>query len=460
MVKLFRHYVPLTQIIKATLEFVLLWMSVPLSIKLSESSDTHFYDALFIGFIYACVVLTIMTSCGLYNRHLRDKLTATVLRGGVALVVSIMIMSSIFYSQPEMDISRQAFVYTIAFSALALLLTRYACYLLRKTDKIYRKKVLVYGAGQRANLIGQLRRKRDTQHFNCIGYLPVNNEKIKVPAENVIPVPDNLFEYVKNNHIEEIIVALDDQRKVLETKELLDCKVYGVDIIKLSSFLEKHTGRIKLQSVHPSNMIFSDGFVRGQTYERTKRLIDLFYAVILFAITWPIMLITALAIMIESGFKGSIFYKQSRVGEHNINFDVIKFRSMGMNAEKNGAQWAEKNDNRVTKVGKFIRKVRIDELPQLFNVLKGEMSFVGPRPERPEFVSDFSNSIEFYEIRHFVKPGITGWAQVCYPYGSTVEDTKNKLEFDLYYLKNYGLFLDTMIILHTIQVVLWGQGSR
>ncbi len=460
MVKLFRHYVPLTQIVKAVLEFVLLWMTIPLATKLATNSGVQFPEALFIGFIYACIVLTLMTATGLYNRHLRDKLTATFLRGGVAVTVSVLIMSSIFYYQPEMDISRRAFVYAITLSALLLLLTRYSCYLLRKTGKIYCKKVLVYGAGQRADLIGQLRRKKDTQHFNCIGYLPVNNEKIKIAAEKVIDVPDSLLEFVKNNNIEEIIVALDDQRKVLATKDLLDCKVYGVDIIKLSTFLEKHTGRIKLQSVHPSNMIFSDGFVRGQIYERTKRLIDLFYALILFAVTWPIMLITALAIMIESGFKGSIFYKQSRVGEHNINFDVIKFRSMGMNAEKNGAQWAEKNDNRVTIVGKFIRKVRIDELPQLFNVLKGEMSFVGPRPERPEFVSDFSKSIEFYEIRHFVKPGITGWAQVCYPYGATLEDTKNKLEFDLYYLKHYGFFLDTMIILHTIQVVLWGQGSR
>lgn len=460
MIKLFRHYVPLTQLIKAMLEFFLLLMCIPLGVKLTATSAFNFQDTLFTGFIYACVVLIIMTACGLYNRHLRDKLASTVLRGAVALIVSVMIMSSIFYFHPEMAMSHEAFVYTIAFSALVLLSVRYSCYLLIKTNRLYRKKVLVYGAGRRANLIGQLRRKKDRQHFNCIGYLPVNNEKIKVDAENVIDVPDSLLEYVKANYINEIIVALDDQRNALSTKDLLDCKVYGTDIIKLSAFLEKHSGRIRLQTIQPSNLIFSNGFIRSRINERTKRLIDLIYALILFAVTWPVMLITALAIMLESGFKGSIFYKQTRVGQHNINFDVIKFRSMSMDAEKNGAQWAQKNDSRVTKVGKFIRKARIDELPQLFNVLKGEMSFVGPRPERPEFVADFSKSIEYYEMRHFVKPGITGWAQVCYPYGATEEDTKNKLEFDLYYLKNYGLFLDSMIILHTVQVVLWGQGSR
>jgi sugar transferase (PEP-CTERM system associated) len=458
MVKIFRHYVPLTQIIRIIAEFSLLFISIPLGINLASNFSFSYNNTLLVGLLYACTVIVIMSSCGMYNRHLRDNIRATIFRGGITFSVAVMVMSTIFYSWPELSVSRRAFIYAILFSLLGLSITRFSCYLLIKTNKLYRKRILVYGAGHRANLIGQLRRKKDTQHYNCIAYLSIKNEKVKVSTDNVIDMPDNLFEYVKDNRIEEIIVALDDKRNALKTKELLDCRVYGVDVIELATFLEKHTGRIKLQSVHPSSLIFSSGFVRSHANERTKRVLDLISATVLFLVTWPIMLITALAIMIESGFKGSILYKQVRVGQQSINFKVFKFRSMSMDAEKSGAQWAQKNDNRVTKVGAFIRKVRIDELPQLFNVLRGEMSFVGPRPERPEFVSEFVQTIEFYEVRHFVKPGITGWAQVCYPYGATVEDTKNKLEFDLYYLKNYSLFLDSMIVLQTIQVVLWGQG--
>ena len=236
--------------------------------------------------------------------------------------------------------------------------------------------------------------------------------------------------------------------------------VYGIEIIEICTFFERNTGRIKLQSIHPSQLVFTDGFVQNQFNNAVKRVVDFICALVLFALTWPIMLITAFLIMLESGFKGTLFYTQTRVGQYNENFDVIKFRSMTMDAEKNGAQWATVGDMRVTKVGNFIRKTRIDELPQLLNVLKGDMSFVGPRPERPEFVEGFSKTIPFYEIRHVIKPGITGWAQICYPYGATEEDSKNKLEFDLYYMKNYSFFLDIMIILHTVQVVLWRQGAR
>ena len=293
-----------------------------------------------------------------------------------------------------------------------------------------------------------------------MGFLPIPEEEILVNENEVLDITGSMVDYVKENKIDEIIVAIDDRRKNFPVDEILDCKIKGVAVLDISSFFERQTGRIKLNSLHPSNLIFSDGFIQGVVNQHIKRIFDIFASLILLFFTWPVMLLTALAIMIESKFKGTILYKQARVGLYNKNFNVLKFRSMSMDAEKNGAQWAQEVDPRVTRVGDIIRKYRIDELPQLFNVLNGDMSFVGPRPERPEFVTELSKKIKYYEIRHFVKPGITGWAQICYPYGATEHDTRNKLEYDLYYMKNHSLFLDLMILLQTTQVVVWRQGSR
>ncbi|MBF0266731.1 MAG: TIGR03013 family PEP-CTERM/XrtA system glycosyltransferase [Gammaproteobacteria bacterium] len=460
MVKFFKHHIPTSEFIKTIFEFAILLVSIPFAIYLTKNDLPDVPSLLTMMLIYSSVVFLIMVSLGLYNRHLRDSINSSIIRAILTFVLAAVIMSSIFYALPHIAISRRAFTYAILISLAGILFSRTSCYFLLANNLIYRKKILVYGAGHRASLISDLKRKSDIRHFNCIGYVPVEGENIKIDASRLINIPDSLYEYVVNNKVDEIIVALDDKRKSLPIRDLLDCKLYGVQIDELSTFFEKHIGRIKLQSVHPSNLVFSNGFMRSYINERTKRVLDLIAAISLFLLVWPIMLITCLAIMLESGFKAPILYRQTRVGQNNETFDVIKFRSMGVNAEKDGAVMASTNDNRVTKVGAFIRKVRIDELPQLWNVIKGEMSFVGPRPERPEFVNQFSDSIQFYEVRHFVKPGLTGWAQICYPYGSNEEDTKNKLEYDLYYLKNYSLFLDLMIILHTIQVVLWKQGAK
>jgi len=460
MANIFRHYVPITHVIKTALEFSVLFSSIPLGLLFSANFQITDRNLFLVSLLYACTIIIIMSALGCYNRHRRGNIKHTIVRVVLVIIISFFIMSSFFYSWPELSVSRMTFFYAAIISIISIWLLRISAFYLQEKDLIYRKKVLVYGAGQRASLIAQLKRKTDQMYYNCTGFIALPDEPIKVEPELLIPMPENFFEYVKQNKIEEIIVALDDKRKSLPIKDLLDCKVYGIDILELTTFFEQHSGRIKLQSVHASTLIYSRGFIRNYMDERLKRLLDLCWASLLFLITWPIMLLTILAIKIESGFSGTIFYRQTRVGQQNKNFELFKFRSMSEDAEKDGVQWAQKNDIRVTKVGNFIRKARIDELPQLFNVIRGEMSFVGPRPERPEFVKDFSNTIQFYEIRHFVKPGITGWAQVCYPYGATDEDTKNKLEFDLYYLKNFSLFLDIMIILQTIQVVLWRQGSR
>jgi sugar transferase (PEP-CTERM system associated) len=245
----------------------------------------------------------------------------------------------------------------------------------------------------------------------------------------------------------------------MSLRDLLDCKINGIRVSDISTHFEKRLGQIRLDYVNAGWLIFGEGFNQGFLRTAVKRAFDIVCAAILLVVTLPLMMITMLLIAAES--RGPIFYRQQRVGLNGKNFDVIKFRSMRSDAEGDGnPRWAQAADDRVTRVGRFIRRVRIDELPQLFNVFKGEMSMVGPRPERPFFVDSLTKDIPYYAIRHSVKPGVTGWAQVRYEYGATVEDAKQKLQYDLYYVKNHTLFLDLLIMFETVSVVLTGKGAR
>ena len=247
----------------------------------------------------------------------------------------------------------------------------------------------------------------------------------------------------------------------LPLESLMDCRLSGINVCDVQQFIEREACKVDVDLLRPSWMVFSDGFIMSTWRGWTKRGLDLTASALLLAIAWPVMLLTAFFIGLESNFKGSIFYRQTRTGFDGKNFDVIKFRSMSVDTETPGqAVWATEHDSRATRVGHFIRNTRIDELPQLFNVFKGDMSFVGPRPERPVFVEDLIEKIPFYNQRHRVKPGITGWAQLCYPYGASVEDSKEKLQYDLYYLKNHSILLDLIILLQTVEVVLIGEGAR
>ena len=260
---------------------------------------------------------------------------------------------------------------------------------------------------------------------------------------------------------EEIVVAMDDRRGNLPIRELLDARLKGIDVIDLLQFLERETGKIRIDLVSPGWLIFSPGFRRSRFRQFAKRVLDVLVSSLLLLLGAPAMLLAALAIKIEDGLTAPVFYRQLRVGKGNVPFEVRKFRSMRPDAEKDGkAVWASKNDNRITRVGNFLRNSRLDELPQVFNVLAGQMSVVGPRPERPEFVADLQKNISYYSERHVVKPGITGWAQLKYGYGATEEDAIEKLQYDLYYIKNQTILLDILIILQTLEVVLWGKGAR
>jgi sugar transferase (PEP-CTERM system associated) len=260
--------------------------------------------------------------------------------------------------------------------------------------------------------------------------------------------------------VREIIIAIQERRGgCFPIQDLLECKLNGVKVTDSAAFFEREQGKIRVNSLYPSWLIFGGGFDQSLLRTAIKRLFDVVASSILLIITLPVMIVTALCILLEDG--RPVLYRQERVGKGGKTFMVAKFRSMRNDAEKEGKpQWALTNDPRVTRVGRIIRKLRIDELPQIFNVLNGDMSFVGPRPERPYFVNQLISEVPYYNVRHSVIPGITGWAQVRYRYGASVEDAIEKLQYDLYYVKNHSLFLDVIILIETIEVVLLGKGGR
>jgi sugar transferase (PEP-CTERM system associated) len=270
-----------------------------------------------------------------------------------------------------------------------------------------------------------------------------------------------LSEYCVTNDIDEVVVAMEDRRRNFPILEMLECRLAGIDVTEVLSFLERETGRVRIDVLNPSWMIFGEGFRRDPLRLFSSRALDLAASSVILLAGLPLMLLTAIAIKLEEGWRAPVFYSQPRVGLGGRDFSVLKFRSMRQDAERDGqARWATKGDSRVTRVGSFIRMTRIDELPQILCVFRGHMSFVGPRPERPAFVAELAEKIPYYVQRHCVKPGITGWAQLCYPYGSSEEDALEKLQYDLYYIKNNSLLFDLAILLQTVEVVVMGKGAR
>ncbi len=410
--------------------------------------------------IVAVVVLLSLIAMGLYRFHQRIYYREAVVRILVGLAVASLALAVIFYALPAVMVSRELASIAIGYVLVLLLLVRYA--FVRTVDEnVFRHRTLIYGAGRRAASIGELRRRADRRGFRIVGRIIAPGDKV-VDETHVFPTNnESIAAIAARKNVDEIVVAMDDRRGNLPVRELLDARLRGIDIIDLLEFLERETGKIRVDLVNPGWLIFSPGF-RTNWFRRTfKRIMDVIVSSLGILIGWPLMLLAGLAIKIEDGLSAPVLYRQTRVGQGDIPFDVLKFRSMAVDAEAEGeALWATQGDSRITRVGNVLRKFRIDEMPQLFNVLRGQMSIVGPRPERPEFVKDLQESIPYYSERHVVKPGITGWAQVRYTYGATEEDAMEKLQFDLYYIKNHSLILDIMIILQTVEVVLWGQGAR
>lgn len=462
MIRLFKHYIPKHLILLGLSEFFIYIYSIYLgtafrfsSPHLSETADDNLPLK---SLVFALVMYSCMIAMGLYQRHLRDGRRGMFIRVGVSFAIGFVAMSLLFYLFPSLFMGRGVFAIGFCFALLAVIAVR-LLYIKLVDRKALNKRVLVLGVGKKARLMESLlKRRTDRRGFSIVGYVPLADEEVLISKDKLIEHASTLNELVLQHDVDEIVLAITDRRKTFPVEELLDCKMSGVHVVEIQSFFERQSGRIILDVLHPSWLIFSDGFSQGIVRDVIKRTFDITASLVLLSITFPIMLVTMICIYASD--RGPIFYRQVRVGQNWRLVQVMKFRSMRTDAEKGGAQFATANDDRITPIGKFIRKTRIDELPQLFNVLKGEMSFVGPRPERPQFVEEFSANIPFYAERHRVKPGITGWAQICYPYGSSEKDTIEKLQYDLYYVKNYSIFLDLTVLFQTAEVILWGKGAR
>ncbi len=462
MFRVFRHYVPRAFVVLAVGEFLFLVASVYLGVALRFLGQEPPYGVeplLPKAVVFALVMLGAMTAMGLYQRNLREGLGGVLIRLGLSALLALVAMSVLFYVFPGLFLGRGAFGLAYLVALLGLALVR-AVFLQVADLEALQRRVLVLGAGPRAAEIAKrLRRKADRRGCHIVGYVHVAGERDAVDPQKVIRHDVPLLELARRMQIDEIVVAVQDRRKNFPLHEILDCRMSGIEVLDLLSFFERQLRRVELDLMQPSWLIFSDGFRYGLWRAVSKRLFDVVVSASLLLLLWPVMLVAALAIYLETG--RPILYRQVRVGEHWRPFQLLKFRSMVQDAEADGrARWAAPGDSRVTRVGRFLRRSRIDELPQLVNVLRGDMSFVGPRPERPEFVERLAREIPYYAERNRVKPGITGWAQVCYPYGASEEDAARKLQYDLYYVKNYSLFLDLLILLQTAEVVLWGRGAR
>jgi sugar transferase (PEP-CTERM system associated) len=461
MIKIFHHYISAVFLVLFVVEYCIFFAAMYFGSEWRFFHADSWYSEDYIVLasqVFATALSFSLAGIGLYRRNLGHDDYELLSRTAVSFSCATFILVCIYYFFPQFLVARSVLAYALILAFSGMLTCRF---IFKKIvgQNAFINKIIVVGCGNNANKILQSKTGYIHIGYEIIGCYAVENETIIVDQNLVLSSELTIFDYAKNNKVDEIVVALDDRRTGMPLDDLLDCKIEGIKIVDLLSFYEREKAYIDLDNLQPSWMVFSDGFAKNGFRTSVKRFVDIVASFTLLLFAFPVMLLTAFAIALESGFRAPVFYRQVRVGANNKNFNVLKFRSMKTDAEKDGVQCATINDNRITLVGGFIRKYRIDELPQIFNVFKGEMSFVGPRPERPVFVEGF-NSIPFYKERHRVKPGITGWAQLCYPYGENEYDTIQKLQYDLYYVKNYSLFLDLTIILHTVEVVLWGKGAR
>lgn len=464
MIRIFNHYFDRHTLIQLLLDVTLVaGVFVAALIALSKPEDLSSAQVargaargLLMGFGF----LAINSALGFYDRRtilstrqaLARSLVSFSLTTGLVVAVLLLLPLEAFYGRTW------SVVLIMMVTAVLLLYQVLVGEFLPKA--IPKRRVLVFGTGARALAVGRALDMRGANAELC-GYLAGPNEQEQhVPASKVITTDMALTDLAQSRRIDEIVVAITERRGgSMPMRALLDCKLGGVRVTDIATFYEQNLGQIRLDAVSAGWLIFGDGFNQGIVRTTIKRVFDILGAATLILISLPIMAVAALAIKLES--PGPILYRQERIGLGNRPFNVVKFRSMRTDAEKDGVpRWATAGDSRVTRVGKIIRKLRVDELPQLFSVLNGDMSLVGPRPERGFFVDKLIQEIPFYAVRHSVKPGVTGWAQVRYQYGSTVEDTAEKLQYDLYYVKNHSLFLDLVVLFETVGVVLTGKGAQ
>ena len=461
MIRLFKHYIPHAVLLLGLLDLGLLVLASEIAWQWRSHQigmDPGTFDERGLAlFGTATVIWLAMIAVGVYGPYALRSLRFAGARVLVAISLGIIALAVIDFIIPSDMFWRSTLLYTMGLAIVVLVADR----LLLNSflgSSAFRRRVMVLGAGPRAQRLRELGDRPETG-FAIVAYIAMSEDNRVV--EEAIPrsAIHDLGRFVENLGVSEVVLALQERRNALPLKDLLRIKTKGVHVNDFSSFIERETGRVDLDTINPSWLIFSDGFSSSRMFSSaSKRIFDITASVILLTLTFPIIILFAGLVKLDS--KGPAFFRQKRVGLYGEPFTLIKLRSMRTDAEKDGAKWAEENDPRITRLGRFIRKVRIDELPQTWSVLKGEMSFVGPRPEVPSFVESLEEEIPFYGERHMVKPGITGWAQINYPYGASVEDSRCKLEYDLYYAKNYTPFLDFVILLQTLRVILWPEGAR
>jgi len=478
VIRLFGHHLDIPAILMAAIELGGLFL---LALALQDllphvGFSLTRYDAVLSAAFITGMTGAGMVAVGLYNREHVFQWDGAFSRALVLLPVLVVAMTaSLAFEDLLMIGSYQGGYYILCFTVMTaffpifLLLRRLFVHLVYKTGA-FTRRVLIVGSGPRAGKIEKLCRRSYDLSFTLVGYVHLISEpncnrdysmdERRGPqrrSDYWLPAND-LLAFCSEKMVDEMVVALNERRGEMPVHDFLACKLAGITLTEYTAFWEREARQIDVESVNPSELVFSDGFRVGRLRSLVKRLFDIVVSLTLLLMTLPITILTMLLIRLES--PGPAFYRQERIGQNGKAFSILKFRSMSNDAEKDGPRWAAKNDSRVTKVGAFIRKVRIDEIPQVINVLRGEMSFVGPRPERGVFVTALSEKIPYYMERHTVKPGITGWAQINYPYGASEEDARMKLAYDLYYVKNGSIFLDILIIVQTVKVLLWNSGAR
>ena len=469
MIRIFNQYVSPKSVLLMLTEGVLIALALMCSVWLRFWNSPDEIDAL-VHFpeiaLQGLMVIVIFQLCFYYS----DLYDLNVIRGrseqliclGQSLGSACLVLGALYYIFPGLLIGRGIFLISVFLVAAFVTLNRVVL------DRAWqlaapKQNILILGTREMALNVARELKARDDLNVNLVGFLEAkpgdSGPERTVFGHPVIGAADDLERLAAEYRVARIVVAMEDRRGKMPVRELVRLRVQGIRVEDAHSTMSSLSGRIWLESIHPSWFVYSDGFRRSRLTLALKRTLDLSFGIFGLVISLPVMALVAMAIKLDS--KGPVIFRQKRVGLGGRSFELLKFRSMRVDAEQaNGAQWASSNDPRATRVGRFIRKFRLDELPQFINLIRGEMSFVGPRPERPVFVEQLRKDIAYYDERHSVRPGITGWAQVMYPYAATVEDSYRKLEYDLFYLKNMSIFFDCAIILKTIRTVISGEGGR
>ncbi len=465
MLRIFNHYIYKQGILFLSFETLILIASFYLGVAVRFYSPGHAFFAGLANLLpqavfFTAVMVFSMKAMGMYQLTYREDFRHTLLRLMPSFALGFVLITLVIYIAPNIYFGRGILGLVMLFAATGILLVRFVVCKASSLN-FMKPQIMVLGTGNLARECANIAEHNDNHHkFNIVGFVAIKGEASVIHTMPLLPPDQSLLSLATSNQADEIIVAANSPNNSnFPVQALLECKLNDIKVIDASTFFEREMSQIRVNSLNPNWLVFGGGFDQSGLRTTIKRIFDLFASSILLLLTFPIMLITALSIYIQD--RTPVLYRQERVGLEGRPFVVLKFRSMRQDAEIAGKpQWAAEDDQRITPVGRIIRKLRIDELPQIFNVLKGEMSLVGPRPERDYFVKQLCDEIPYYNVRHCIKPGITGWAQVRYQYGSSVEDSLQKLQYDLYYVKNNSLFLDIIILIDTVQVVLTSKGSR